>query len=224
MIRKISPFIASVSIAFLLIGCGSVPKTTIESPLTARPVAPLASTATSGAIFQASTYRPLFEDRRPRLVGDIITIAINERTSAGKQSGSSGSKAGSASIAAPKLFGLPASTMSDLSLSANSSGKFENKGAESASNSFNGTIGATVVEVLQNGNLVVAGEKQIGFDGGSEFIRFYGVVNPDSIVAGNVVSSSQVADARVEYRTNSNLDKAAFLNMLSRFFQSVLPL
>jgi flagellar L-ring protein precursor FlgH len=213
-----------VGLGAVLVGCGSVPTTTIKSPLTARPTLASAAPPTNGAIFQASSYRPLFEDRRPRMIGDIMTIAINEKTSAGKQSGSSASRANSVGFTVPNLFGVPGTTTSKLGMSANSSGKYDNKGAETASNNFTGTIGATVIEVLPNGNLVVAGEKQIGFDQGSEFIRFYGVVNPDTIAAGNTVSSAQVADARVEYRTNTHLDKAEMTSMLSRFFLSVLPL
>ena len=57
----------------------------------------------------------------------------------------------------------------------------------------------TVIEVLPNGNLLVAGEKQIGINQGTEFIRFSGVVNPVTIQAGNTVSSTKVADARIEY-------------------------
>jgi flagellar L-ring protein precursor FlgH len=78
--------------------------------------------------------------------------------------------------------------------------------------------------VLPNGNLLVSGEKQLAFDKGAEFVRFSGVVNPTSIAAGNVVNSTQVADARFEYRSTSRLDKAEFSSMLSRFFQSLLPM
>ena len=97
-------------------------------------------------------------------------------------------------------------------------------GAASSSNNFNGFIGVTVIEVLPNGNLVVSGEKQIAFDRGAEFIRFSGVVNPDTVAAGNTVASAQVADARVEYRTNTRLDKADVMSQLTRFFLSALPL
>jgi flagellar L-ring protein precursor FlgH len=209
----------------VLAGCASVPDTIIASALSATPAAPFeAAPASNGAIYQAATYRPLFEDRRARMVGDILTISINEKTSAGKQSGSSASKAGSLGFTLPKLLGVPLATTADLGLAANSSGKYENKGAENASNSFSGSIGTTVIEVRTNGHLVVAGEKQIAFDRGAEYIRFYGVVNPDNIVAGNIVSSSQVADARFEYRTNSRLDKSEVVGMLSRFFQNMAPL
>jgi flagellar L-ring protein precursor FlgH len=81
-----------------------------------------------------------------------------------------------------------------------------------------------VVDVLPNGNLVVSGEKQIALDKGAEFIRLSGVVAPDTITTGNVVSSTQVADVRVEYRTNSRIDAAEVSIWLARFFLSVLPL
>jgi flagellar L-ring protein precursor FlgH len=77
--------------------------------------------------------------------------------------------------------------------------------------------------VLPNGNLIVAGEKQVAMNKGVEFIRFSGMVSPDNIQQGNIVSSTQVADARVEYRTNSQIDKAEMASMASRFFQSLLP-
>ena len=58
---------------------------------------------------------------------------------------------------------------------------------------------------------------------GVEFIRFSGMISPDNIGTGNTVSSTQVADARVEYRTNSQIDRAEVTAMVSRFFQSLLP-
>ena len=107
-------------------------------------------------------------------------------------------------------------------VSSTADSKFADADKQSASNTFTGTIAVTVTEVLSNGNLIVAGEKQVAMNKGIEFIRFSGMVNPDSISA-NTVSSTQVADARVEYRTNTRLDRAEMNSMLARFFQSVLP-
>lgn len=80
------------------------------------------------------------------------------------------------------------------------------------------------MEVLPNGNLLVSGEKQVALDKGVEYVRFSGVINPDNVMSGNVVSSTQVADARVEYRTNSRVDRAELMSQLTRFFLSVMPL
>jgi flagellar L-ring protein precursor FlgH len=80
-----------------------------------------------------------------------------------------------------------------------------------------------VVDVLPNGNLIIAGEKQIAMNKGTEFIRISGMVNPDNITSTNTVASTAIADARVEYRTNTHLDKTELQSMASRFFLSLLP-
>ncbi|TXI88743.1 MAG: flagellar basal body L-ring protein FlgH [Burkholderiaceae bacterium] len=177
----------------------------------------------NGAIFQAASYRPLFEDYKARMIGDVLTISISENTSAAKAAASSGSKAGGANFSAPTLFGIPSTTTAKASISTSASSKFDEKGAETSSNTFTGTIAVTVVEVLPNGNLLVSGEKQIAFNKGAEFVRFSGVVNPQTITAANTVPSTQVADARFEYRSTSHVDLAEANSLLTRFFLSFLP-
>ena len=217
-------YVAWFTLPIALGGCAVAPTTIVQKPLAAPlPRAPMPAIA-NGAIYQAASYRPLFEDRRARFIGDILTITITEKTSAGKANAASAGKSGSATLAVPKLFGVPTASVGKLGVSASGADKFDEKAATSSNNNFNGTIGVTVIDVLANGYLLVSGEKQIGLDRGTEFVRFSGVVNPDSIVAGNNVSSTQVADARIEYRTNTHIDGAETMNMLQRFFLSVLPL
>ena len=216
--------LALIGAISILSGCAVAPTSIVMQPTTAVSTRAAPTAAGNGAIFQATAYRPLFEDRRARMVGDILTITIAEKTTAGKQDAASSSKSGSATAAIPRLFGIPGTTTAQLGVSASGSNKFDQKGSTTSNNNFNGTIGVTVIDVLPNGYLVVSGEKQIGLDRGTELIRFSGVVNPDSIVAGNNVSSTQVADARVEYRTNTHIDKTEMMGLLTRFFLSVIPL
>jgi flagellar L-ring protein precursor FlgH len=214
--RLAAPFIA----AALLSACAGAPSSIVAGPTSARPLPPPYPPAAqnNGAIFQASTYRPAFEDRRARHVGDVINVVITESTSAVKNGASAGSKSGSVNFGIPGVlqnrFGTNVATSAD--------NKFADADSQSLSNSFRGTIGATVVEVLSNGNLVIAGEKQVGMNKATEYIRISGMVNPDSI-NGNSVASTAIADARVEYRTKSNIDGAEVQSMLSRFFLSLLP-
>lgn len=216
--------LAVVALAVLASGCASVPDTITHQPQARVQPQPAAPAPANGAIFQANAYRPMFEDRRARMVGDVITIAISERTTAGKSAANSSSKSGSVEAGVSSLFGLPATTLARASANAASSNSFEDKGSSSASNTFTGSITATVIDVLPNGNLLVSGEKQVALDKGVEYVRFSGVVSPDTIMAGNVVPSAQVADARVEYRTNTRVDKAEMMSVLARFFLSVLPM
>lgn len=208
--------------AIALAGCAT-PTSVIQQSTTAKPLPAGPSHAANGTIFQIGQYRPLFEDRRARFVGDILTIVINEKTNAGKDAASNASKTGSASASVPSMMKLLLKPLQGTDLSASSANKYEDKSSVSSSNDFTGTIAVTVVDVLPNGNLVVGGEKQIGLDKDTEYVRFSGVVNPDTITNGNV-SSTQVADARIEYRTSSHIDSAEVAGWLARFFLSVIPL
>jgi flagellar L-ring protein precursor FlgH len=215
--------IAAVVMANLA-GCAMTPDTIVQTPLTTKPKPISTAQVSDGAIFRSSAYRPMFEDRRARMIGDTLTITITEKTSAGKSDANSASKKNSVSVAAPSVFNLVPGITSKLSATGSSDISNDAKASSSASNTFSGTIGVTVIEVLDNGNLLVSGEKQVGLDRGVEYIRFSGVVNPDTILAGNTVPSTQVSDARVEYRTNSRIDAAEFMSSMSRFFNSLIPM
>lgn len=199
-------------------GCAATPSSIVHTPTSARPIHAEPAAPNNGAIFQAAQYRPLFEDRRARHIGDILTINIIEKTAAVKAGASSGNKSGSASFAVPGKIQRVLGAEVELE----AAHKFSDADNQSASNTFTGTIAVTVTEVLPNGNLIVAGEKQVAMNKGVEFIRFSGMVSPNNITA-NTIPSTLVADARVEYRTNSQIDRAEMTAMVSRFFQSLLP-
>jgi flagellar L-ring protein FlgH len=104
-----------------------------------------------------------------------------------------------------------------------SANSFEGRGGTESANRFEGSITATVVEVLPNGHLVVAGEKQIGVNQNVDVLRFSGTVDPRQIQAGNVVPSTRVANARIESRGRGAQGEALSIGWLGRFFLSVMP-
>ena len=209
----------------LIAACGSVdPGSIVGAATSARPPSPAAVVASNGSIFQSVNFKPLFEDARARAIGDTLTILISEKTSADKRTAATGAATGSVNAKTGQLLGVPASSTGMLTVNGSLTSKSDNKDTGSASYNFSSTMGVTVIDVLPNGNLLVSGEKQIGLDRGAEYIRFSGVVPLDAIGAGNVVPSTQVADARIEYRTNTQIDKSQLASMLNRFFYSLLPL
>jgi flagellar L-ring protein precursor FlgH len=211
-------------LATLLAGCvTTTPSTAIHQPMSVRPEAKQAMAPANGSIYSVATSRPLFEDRRARLVGDTITINITERTAAAKKSDTKADRSHDTSLGIPTIAGLPLKTFQGATLAANSSTGFEGSGENTSSNNFTGTLTVTVIDVYPNGNLLVSGEKQIGLKEGEEFIRFSGVVNPITISAANTVASTQVADARIEYKANGFIDSAQVMGWLGRFFLSFLP-
>ena len=216
--------LAGMGVLLGLAACGTTPSSIVDKPTTARPEAKIIPASSNGAIYQAAAYRPLFEDRRARHVGDVLTILINEKTQAGKQASSNGSKKNAVDASISAVAGLPLKGLQGLGLTADGSSQYADKSAVNSSNNFTGNVTVTVTEVLANGNLVVAGEKQIALDKGTEYIRLSGVVQPDTILSGNTVSSAKVADARIEYRTSAKLDSAEVMGWLARFFLSFIPI
>jgi flagellar L-ring protein precursor FlgH len=213
-----------VGLAIGLSGCAMMQPSIVRAPVTARAEPPPAPIARNGAIFQANaSHLALFEDRRARFIGDTLTISIIEKTSASKKSSSTANREAGDTFAVPTLANLPGKGILGASLSASANNKFTGKGESASNNDFTGTLAVTVVEILPNGNLVVAGEKQFAINQGTEFLRFSGVVNPNNITSGNVVNSTQVADARIEYRGNGYIDEAQTMGWLARFFMNVLP-
>ncbi|MBX3648510.1 MAG: flagellar basal body L-ring protein FlgH [Rhodocyclaceae bacterium] len=216
--------IYTVLAAAALAGCvTSTPPTAVHQPMSARPAARNEILPSNGAIYQASHVRPLFEDRRARFVGDTISINIVEKTQAAKKSNTGVERSQDLEVSVPTLFKVPGKSFQGLNIEANHDSKFSGKGESAANNTFTGTITCTVIEVLPNGNLLVSGEKLVAINQGEEFIRFSGVVNPAHITAANIVTSTQVADARIEYKANGAIDSAQVMGWLARFFLTFLP-
>ncbi len=210
-----------------LAGCVA-PATNVHQPMTVKPVENKAVVPADGAIFHAGVNeRPLFEDRRARNVGDMLTINIVEKTTANDKSSGSANHSGALATTTPSITrnaAVPKLLFTGYSISGSSSGALSDKSASAGAVDFTGTITVTVIEVLANGNLQVSGEKQVAINRSSEYIRFSGVVNPVYIAAGNTVQSTQVADAHLEYKGKSGvLDTSSVVDVLGRVFLSALP-
>lgn len=201
----------------------TTPATSVHQPMSVRPPMQAASAQASGAIYQTGFHRPLFEDRRARNVGDTLTVNIVENTSADKKSNTTTNRSSDNNFGVTNVSGLPGKSFLGAGLAANSAIKFSGDGETASNNVFTGTITVTIIEVYPNGNLLVSGEKQVGINHGSEFIRLSGVVNPLYMTSANSVNSVQIADARIEYRGSGQIENAQNMGWLSRFFLNALP-
>ena len=218
--------IALVLATALLAGCATpYPEPQVElthTPVVNLPqVAPMA--ATNGSIYQAASYRPLFEDHRARLVGDTLTINITEKVSATQTSTSELSKTGSLSAGVTALPGIAGNSFGRASAGATSANDNKGKGSNRNTNEFTGAITAVVMAVLPNGHLMISGEKQIGVNHNVDVLRFSGQVDPRMIGQGNAVPSTSVANVRIEQRGRGSTSDAHAVGWLSRFFLNIAP-
>ncbi|MES2877262.1 MAG: flagellar basal body L-ring protein FlgH [Pseudomonadota bacterium] len=222
-----------LGVGLLCAGCESLPQTVkvdFAAPTTA--VQPLTQTAqrpNSGSLFQKVGYRPAFEDPRARAIGDLITIVIVETVTASQVSKSTTNRTTSGSVGV-SAFTLPfvsdvapVSDLTKLKIGTSSANDFSGKGGTESANTFTGSITATVMDVLPNGHLVVTGEKQIGVNQNVDVLKFSGTIDPRLVQPGNIVNSTQVANARIESKGRGAQAEAQTVGWLSRFFFSFLP-
>ncbi|MGO1234132.1 MAG: flagellar basal body L-ring protein FlgH [Marinobacter sp.] len=171
----------------------------------------------SGAIYQVSRNYNLYGDTKALNVGDVLTVRLQESTSASKNAETSITKDQELGLAEPNIFGY---NNIGLSASANLERDFEGSAEADQSNSLAGSISVTVVEVLPNGVLRVRGEKWLSLTNGEEYIRMTGLVRPQDIQPDNTVASNRVADARFAYGGTGDFDQANQMGWLARFFNS----
>lgn len=214
--------------SMISVACSSLPQTvSVDFPeqKSATPMAatPVATGPASGSLFQKTSYRPAFEDPRARTVGDNITIQIVEKVTASQVSKSTANRTTSGSTSVTAFPMLSPMDLANLKSGTASASDFSGKGGTESANTFYGTITATVVEVLPNGHLLVAGDKQIGVNQNVDVMRFSGTIDPRLIQPGNLINSTQVANARMESKGRGAQAEAQTVGWLTRFFFSFLP-
>ena len=178
--------------------------------------------ATNGAIYQAGREVVLAENPVAHHVGDIVTIVLNEQTAAQKSATTTTSKSNNLAMPGPTLLGKPVTIngVPILNNEIDDSSKFAGQGASAESNSLTGYLTATVLKVLPNGNLLIAGEKQIGLNQGKEYVRVTGVIRPIDMAADDSIPSYRVASAHITYNGKGAIADANAQSWLARFFNS----
>ena len=221
--------LAFAAIAALAIGaCATAPDRSGGGaprplPIPAEPESTTAH-APNGAIWQPGTNVSLFEVSRAHRVGDLITVLIRENANATKSTATTVDKSDDVSAGLSSFFGRqPSLGGYTPSVAATSAAKFSGNGATAQSNAFTTTLQATVLRVMSNGNLEISGQKEVMLNGGHEYIRVAGVVRAADVSPQNTVSSTQIANARVEYSGNGDVYAAARVPWLTSFFLSLWP-
>ncbi len=180
----------------------------------------------SGSIYNVSSAKMLFQDKKALRIGDIITVVLSESTQATKNADTELSKNKSTSTTAPNLFGnltsLGGVAVGSPAVSITSANAFKSETDSKQSNLLQGIITVTVQKVYSNGNLLIKGEKWISLNQGNEFIRVSGLIRPEDIDKDNQVVSTKVANARIYYGGTGDLAEANDQGWLSRFFNSGL--
>lgn len=157
----------------------------------------------------------LYADVNARAVGDILTVAIIERSSASNNTSISTSRNtkfdanGAAGTGALKF--LP-----DFGMAMDFNREHDGVGQLNREGHLTARMAVTVTEVRPNGDLVIHGEREVQVNDEKDLLQLTGVVRPIDIHSGNVVFSTDIADAKIWSRGKGQVTNGAKPNVFAR--------
>jgi flagellar L-ring protein precursor FlgH len=182
--------------------------------------------ATNGAVYRGNVEGgggiELFRDHQVWRVGDIVTVQIQQAATASKNVSQNIGRADNGSNQVTSLFGLPLQVGKfNTNMNFQSANTLAGSGATAQSDAFVTTVSAMVRRVRPNGDLVIAGSDEVQLVGGKEYIRIAGVVRPQDIQNSNMVASTQMAEAHIEFSGDGETYLAPRMSTIQRFFLTV---
>lgn len=226
-------------VAGLITGCtppSADPKIDMTPPAYVEeipPKTPTSNITSPGSLFGKGD-NPLFSDRKAMHVNDILTVVISEVT----QQSSSATKnvtdenkdnMGAGIVTNPgnaPLLSTAAKTMTkftNIGFQTDSSNSFKGSGSNTRDEKFVTTISARVIKILNNGNYFIEGSRELLLNGEKQIIQISGVIRPYDISQNNQIDSKYIADAKIMYKTQGELDRSTTKPWGSRLMKSIWP-
>ena len=177
------------------------------------------------SLWHDDSARPMFADKRAAAVGDILTVVVQEITTAVKNNETKTEK-NSGLSAAVSTFLFPGFLQYKGSMPAvdyKSDLKHDGSGAINNSETIVAHVAVKVIEVLPNHNLLVEGKRETSFSKEHQTIVLHGVVRPENIGADNTILSYNIADATISIVGKGTVTDSQGKGWFTRIWDKVNP-
>jgi flagellar L-ring protein FlgH len=173
----------------------------------------------------------IFADKRAANVGDILTIVVQEVTTATKNNETKTEKNSSLNAAIssflyPGFLAYKGATAAKGSMPAvqyNSDLKHDGSGAINNSEAIVAHVAVKVIDVLPNRNLLVEGRRETAFAREHQTITLHGIVRPQDIQPDNTVLSYNVADASISITGKGAVSESQRKGWFTQIWEFVNP-
>lgn len=188
-----------------------------------------AARAEMGSLWKADSSRSMFADKRARSVGDILTILVQENTTASKDNSTKTSKKSSVNASLDTLLYSPAASgflTKGGQLPAMQFGgaqDFDGGGKINNSERISGRVAVRVVDTLPNGNMMIEGRRETFFSGEKQETILRGIVRSEDVMANNTVYSYNVNDASIRFVSKGTISDNQRKGWLHRTWEKVTP-
>lgn len=154
--------------------------------------------------------------------GDIITIVISEESNAQSKATTSTQKDSTTEVTTGPEIPIVKNLVKNFVGKSEVTNEFDGQGTTTRSGKLTGTITATVLEVLGNGNLLVEGSRSIVVNRETQIMKVRGVARPRDIDGNNTINSKFLADAQIKFDGRGVVGRPNRPGIVTRLFQSVL--
>ncbi len=166
----------------------------------------------------------LFRDFKARNVNDIVTIRVYETTQATTSADAKSGRSTEVDSGFDSMFGAERLVKELASpVSGKSDSSFQGEGSTTRATAVSTTLSARVTDVLPNGYLLVEGIREIRLNNEDQTIYLTGVVRPEDIGAGNVVSSAAIAQMEIRVQGRGTVSQPLKPGWLYKILTAVMP-
>jgi flagellar L-ring protein precursor FlgH len=189
----------------------------------------LAANLPAQSLWRDDISRPMFADKRGSGVGDILTIVVQENTTANKSNETKTERQSSLSAAITSFLYSPGASSALTqggqlpAMAYNSDHKHDGSGAINNSESIVAHVAVRITDVLPNGNLVVEGKRETSFGGEHQTIILRGMVRSDDVASDNTVLSYNVADATIQIIGKGTVTDSTNKGWFNRLWDKLNP-
>ncbi|MCF8067763.1 MAG: flagellar basal body L-ring protein FlgH [Desulfobacterales bacterium] len=190
-----------------------------------------------GSLWSEETGDMYFVDNRARRVGDIITVDIVENSSSKLDANTELTRDNSYEADIGYLMGImrsieasnsninssPQGSYSNKLLSANVKSEYSGEADTDRSGKVTASIAARVTGVLENGNLMVFGKREMKVNNEVQIITVSGILRDKDISQDNRIKSTYLSDSRIEYYGEGDLADKQRPGWLARMLDVVWP-
>lgn len=183
----------------------------------------------SQSLWHDDTSKSMFVDKRGAGVGDILTVVVQENTTANKNNETKTERQSSLNAAitsflySPGSSGLLTKGGTLPAMQYTSDHKHDGTGAINNSESIVAHVAVRIVDVLPNGNLVIEGKRETSFGGERQTIILRGLVRSDDVAGDNTVLSYNVADATIQIIGKGTVTDSTNKGWFNRVWDKINP-
>lgn len=141
-------------------------------------------------------------DRRDFVVGDIITVLVDETTLAFANKGQSGTDQQSRDLGLNVPVGPVAG---DMTVTTSKNASSTQNGRASRNLSFKGQMTVRVTKVEPSGVMEIKGARTVDVDKNKQQLTLTGFVRPQDVTRDNTVASARIADAQLLYSLSGDM-------------------